>query len=120
MKKTEFEKSTTFNLNESVDYSKDSIVSKTILNKPTGTLTLFAFDEGQSFSEHTAPFDALIQVIEGNVLITIDKKEFNLSAGEIIIMPANIPHAVFAKKRFKMLLSMMNMFFVVLSQKILY
>jgi len=96
------------NLTELVDYAADSIVSKTILDKPAGTITLFAFDEGQKLSEHTAPYDAVIQVIDGEATITIDGRESQVAAGGIIIMPGNIPHAVAATKRFKMLLTMIR------------
>ena len=91
-----------------VAYAQDSIVSKTILDKPAGTLTLFAFDKGQKLSTHTAPYDAVVQVIDGEALITIDTDDKTLSAGDIIIMPANVPHAVNAKEKFKMLLTMVR------------
>lgn len=95
-------------LNTAIEYSQGSIVSKTILEKKTGTITLFAFDEGQNLSEHTAPFDALVLIVEGEGEIIIDKKSIDLGSGQMIIMPANIPHAVNAKKRFKMLLIMIK------------
>ena len=91
-----------------VEYAADSIVSKTILDKPAGTITLFAFDKGQKLSEHTAPYDAVVQVIDGAGMITIDGKDINVSAGQIIVMPGNIPHAVKANERFKMLLTMIK------------
>ncbi len=91
-----------------IDYANGSIVSKTILDKPVGTITLFAFDKGQKLSEHTAPYDAVVQVIEGDANLTIDNKDMQVSAGQIIIMPANIPHAVTAKEKFKMLLTMIR------------
>ncbi len=91
-----------------VEYAADSIVSKTILDKPTGTITLFAFDKGQKLSEHTAPYDAVVQVIDGAGMITIDGKDINVSAGQIIVMPGNIRHAVKANERFKMLLTMIR------------
>ena len=91
-----------------VEYAADSIVSKTILDKPVGTITLFAFDKGQKLSEHTAPYDAVVQVIDGHAQLTIDGKEVQAHAGQIIIMPAAIPHAVDAKERFKMLLTMIR------------
>lgn len=96
------------NLKDSIRYAKDSIVSRTILDKKTGTLTLFAFAAGQALSEHTAPFDAIIQVLDGQAQIKIAGKVHKLSAGELIIMPANIPHAVKALKKFKMLLTMIR------------
>lgn len=91
-----------------IDYSADSIVSKTILDKPAGTVTLFAFDKGQKLSEHTTHYDAIVQVAEGEATITIAGEEKQVSAGEIIIMPANVPHAVSADKKFKMLLTMIR------------
>jgi quercetin dioxygenase-like cupin family protein len=108
MEKKEFEKATPFVFNELVQYAPDSIISRTILNKQTGTITLFAFDKGQSLSEHTAPFDALIQIAEGTGIILINGNEFKLEAGQSIIMPANIPHAVQAIEKFKMLLTMIR------------
>ncbi len=104
----EFERSKVFGLNSSVDYSEGAVVSKTVLKKETGNITLFAFEEGQALSEHTAPFDALVQVIDGTGEIVIDKKAYVLKAGEFIIMPAHIPHAVNARKRFKMMLVMIR------------
>ena len=91
-----------------VEYASDSIVSKTILDKPVGTITLFAFDKGQKLSEHTSPYDAVVQVIDGQGLLTIGGKDVEVLAGEIIIMPANVPHAVVAEERFKMLLTMIR------------
>lgn len=96
------------NLVDLVDYQKDSVVSKTLVNKPAGTITLFAFDEGQSLSEHTAPFDALIYVMDGEGEVIIDGKSNQLLAGEIILMPANVPHAVKALQKFKMMLIMVK------------
>jgi len=91
-----------------VEYSKDSIVSKTILDKSAGTITLFAFDKGQKLSEHTAPYDAVVQVLDGRSQLTIDGEEKQVTAGEIIIMPGNVPHAVTAQEKFKMLLTMIR------------
>ena len=96
------------NLDGLIDYAADSIVSKTILDKPVGTITLFAFDEGQKLSEHTAPYDAVVQVIDGRAELTIGGKQVAVSAGEVVIMPGNVPHAVTAQKRFKMLLTMIR------------
>lgn len=90
------------------EYSNDSIVSKTIIDKPAGTITLFAFDKGQSLSEHTAPYDAVVEVVQGRVRLTIGSVEKEICGGEIIIMPANVPHSVFAVERFKMLLTMIR------------
>jgi quercetin dioxygenase-like cupin family protein len=91
-----------------VEYSKDSIVSKTILDKSAGTITLFAFDKGQKLSEHTAPYDAVVQVLDGRSQLTIDGKDKHVTTGEIIIMPGNVPHAVTAQEKFKMLLTMIR------------
>ncbi len=91
-----------------VDYAADSIVSKTILDKPVGTITLFAFDRGQKLSEHTAPYDAVVQVVDGSARLTIGGEDVKALAGEIIIMPANVPHAIAAEEKFKMLLTMIR------------
>jgi quercetin dioxygenase-like cupin family protein len=91
-----------------IDYADDSIVSKTIIDKPVGTITLFAFDKGQKLSEHTAPYDAVVQIIDGSADITIGGKLTTVCAGQIIVMPANIPHAVVAKEKFKMMLIMIR------------
>ena len=91
-----------------VEYCADSIVSKTIIDKPAGTITLFAFDAGQRLSEHTVPYDAIVQVVDVAGEITIDGKQINVTDGQIIIMPANVPHAVTANEKFKMLLIMVR------------
>ena len=91
-----------------VEYSPDSIVSKTIIDKSVGTVTLFAFDAGQGLSEHQAPYDALAAIVEGSAILTIGGKKIKAAAGEIVIMPAEIRHAVQAKERFKMLLTMIR------------
>ena len=91
-----------------VEYSKDSIVSKTMLDKSAGTITLFAFDKGQKLSEHTTPYDAVVQVLDGHSQLTIDGQDKHVTAGEIIIMPGNVPHAVTAQEKFKMLLTMIR------------
>jgi len=91
-----------------VDYQAGSVVSKTLIDKKTGTVTLFAFDAGQGLSEHTAPFDALAQIIDGEADISISGRPFHLSQGQLIIMPANEPHALKATKRFKMMLVMIK------------
>ncbi len=96
------------NFANEIDYPENGIVSKRLIEKTTGNISLFAFDEGQKLSEHTAPFDAMVQVIEGDAIISIRQEAFNLKAGDSIIMPANIPHAVLATKRFKMLLTMIK------------
>lgn len=93
---------------ELVEYSKDSIVSKTILNKRAGTITLFAFDKGQKLSEHTSPYDAVVQILDGRANLRIDSEEKEVPPGHIIIMPGNVPHAVCANEEFKMLLTMIR------------
>ena len=98
----------TANLMDLVNYQDGSIVSKEIVKKDTGTVTLFAFDKGQKLSEHQAPFDAVVQVIDGTARVTIAGEDTNVAAGSIIIMPANIPHAVSADEKFKMLLIMIR------------
>ncbi len=95
-------------LKDYIQYSPQSVVSKTLKENPAGTITLFAFDAGQGLSEHSAPFDAVIQVIEGEGVFTIGGEEHNLKAGQFIIMPANVPHAVKATGKFKMLLTMLR------------
>ncbi len=91
-----------------VEYQTGSIVSREVYRTEAGTLTLFAFDEGQGLSTHTAPFDAFVQVLDGESKITIDNDEFICKKGDLILMPAGHPHAVYAIKRFKMLLTMMR------------
>ena len=91
-----------------VSYQGDSVVSRTMIDRNTGTLTLFAFDEGQGLSEHTAPFDALVHVIDGEAEVMISGKSLKLIEGEMVIMPANQPHALKATKRFKMMLVMIK------------
>lgn len=93
---------------DSVDYQKGSVVSKTLIDKKTGTITLFAFDAGQGLSEHVAPFDALASLLDGEAEITISGKPFHLGEGEMIIMPANKPHALKAIRKFKMMLVMIR------------
>lgn len=93
---------------ELADYQEGSVVSRTIINKKTGTVTFFAFDEGQGLSEHTAPFDALVYILDGEAEITISGKPVKVSEGEMLIMPANQPHALKAVKRFKMVLTMVR------------
>ncbi len=91
-----------------ISYQKASVVSRTIIDKREGTITLFAFDEGQGLSEHTAPFDAMVYVIDGNAEITISGKTHVVTVGEMVIMPANEPHALKATQKFKMLLVMIK------------
>ena len=89
-------------------YQDGAVVSRTLVKRGGGTVTLFAFDEGQSLSEHTAPFDAIAHVLEGEALITIAGVPLTVPAGDIVLMPANQPHAVAAPMRFKMLLTMIR------------
>ncbi len=91
-----------------IDYQGGSVVSRAIIDKEVGTVTLFAFDEGQGLSEHTAPYDAMVYVLEGEAKVTISEKAIMVKHGEIVIMPANQPHALFAVSRFKMLLTMIR------------
>ena len=89
-------------------YQDGAVVSRTLLKRGGGTVTLFAFDEGQALSEHTAPFDAIAQVLEGEALITIAGTPITVRSGEMVLMPANQPHAVNAPVRFKMLLTLLR------------
>ena len=91
-----------------VEYAANSIVSKTILDRPAGTITLFAFDQGQQLSEHTAPYDAVVQIVDGTAQLTIGGVVVMASAGEIAIMPANVPHSVIAVEKLKMMLTMIR------------
>ena len=93
---------------ELVNYQEGAVVSREIVKKPTGNVTVFAFDEGQGLSEHTAPFDALVQVLEGEVEIMISGESHRLSNGEMILMPAGERHALKALSRFKMILTMIR------------
>lgn len=93
---------------ELLDYQEGAVVSREILKKNTGGVTLFSFDQGEGLSEHTAPFDAMIYVLDGKVEVTISGKPYNLSQGDTIIMPANKPHSLKAIEKFKMLLIMIR------------
>ena len=95
-------------LKDSVSYERDSIVSQAMINRKAGTVTLFAFDRGQGLSEHTAPFDSLISIMDGEALISIEKKFFRVSRSQSIILPAGKLHSVKAAKRFKMMLVMIK------------
>ncbi len=97
-----------FQVAESVSYSAQAVVSKAVLKKETGNVTLFAFEKGEGLSEHTAPFDAMVHILDGTSEIKIGGKLHVLIAGEAIIMPANIPHALKAIERFKMMLIMIK------------
>ncbi len=100
--------SQTHQLQTLIDFSTDAVVSRTLLKKQAGTVTLFAFDRGQELSEHTAPFDAIVQVLDGEVELTIGGIAVLAKAGEVVLMPANIPHALKASSRIKMLLTMIK------------
>jgi quercetin dioxygenase-like cupin family protein len=108
MIKNEFSRSQTFSFSDSIEYSEGGIVSKTVIRKAKGNVSLFAFDKGEGLSEHTAPFDALVQIIDGKAEITIDSQAYYLNEGESIILPANVPHALSAIERFKMILTMIK------------
>lgn len=96
------------NLSDLIEYQESAVVSRTIIDKPTGTVTIFAFDQNEGLSEHTAPYDAMVYAIEGEVQVTIAGKPVQLKQGEMTIMPANKPHALTAKTKFKMLLVMIK------------
>ncbi len=104
----EVEKSKVLRFDELIDYQEGSVVSREIIRKKTGTVTIFAFDEGEGLSEHTAPFDALVYVLDGKVEITISGKSHVLKKGDMIIMPADEPHALKALQKFKMILTMIR------------
>lgn len=108
MSETEIYKAKALDIKTLVEYSADSIVSKTLIDTKAGTITLFAFDLGQGLSEHTAPYDAIVEIIDGDAEITIGGNAIRASAGNVVVMPANIPHALKAIKRFKMLLTMIR------------
>ncbi len=96
------------NLVNLIDYQEGSVVSRTLIDKKVGTLTLFAFDEGQGLSEHTAPFDAFIYILDGEAEVIISSKAHSVDAGEMIIMPADEPHSLKALEKFKMMLVMIR------------
>ena len=104
----EFKKGKTFSYQESITYAEKAVVSKHILKKETGNISLFAFDKGEGLSEHTAPFDALVYIVDGTADIQIDGVSNILKAGDNIIMPAHIPHALKAVEQFKMVLTMLK------------
>lgn len=91
-----------------IEYQTGSIVSRTLIDKKAGTVTLFAFDEGQGLSEHTAPFDALVNILDGEAIVIISSKPLTVKQGEMVIMPASKPHALRASVRFKMMLTMIR------------
>ncbi len=108
MEKGIFEHSNVFRFPEKVDYSPEGIISKRVIDRPVGTVTLFSFDKDQRLSTHSAPYDAMLQVIEGSAEIVINDVPFSLGTGDTIIMPAGIPHAVTATEKFKMVLTMIK------------
>jgi quercetin dioxygenase-like cupin family protein len=108
MEKALFEHSNVFRFPEKVDYSSEGIISKRVIDRPVGTVTLFSFDKGQRLSTHSAPYDAMLQVIEGRGEVTINDVLHSLDTGDTIIMPAGIPHAVNATEKFKMVLTMIK------------
>ena len=108
METNEFKKAEVFSFADEVNYAQGAIVSKTIVKKDSGNVSLFAFDKGEGLSEHTAPFDALVQIVDGIAEILINNKPFIVKSGESIIMPANIPHALKATEKFKMILTMIK------------
>jgi quercetin dioxygenase-like cupin family protein len=97
-----------FSLDKHINYQEGSVVSKEVFKNQSGTVTLFAFDQGQGLSEHKTPYEALVYIVDGEAQITLSGKLNEVKAGEIIQMPAGQPHALHAKKRFKMLLTMMK------------
>ncbi|MDX1798827.1 MAG: cupin domain-containing protein [Candidatus Lokiarchaeia archaeon] len=101
-------KKSILNLNSLLDYQEGSVVSRALINKDVGTVTLFSFDKGESLSEHTAPFDALVYIFNGKAEIIISKEKFILKSSQMIIMPANEPHALKAIEKFKMMLIMIK------------
>lgn len=102
------EKGKAFHLDKSVSYAAQAVVSKTVIKRDTGTVTLFAFAKGEGLSTHSAPFDAMVYIVDGSAKITIGGTVHELTAGESIIMPANIAHALHATENFKMMLIMIK------------
>jgi quercetin dioxygenase-like cupin family protein len=101
-------KAKSINIENLIDYQENSVVSREIIRKETGTVTIFAFDKGEGLSEHTAPFDAMVQIVDGTAEINISGKKNVVEKGELIIMPGNIPHSLNAVKKFKMILTMIR------------
>ncbi len=108
MAKNEFDKGVKFSFNESISYNENAVVSKHILKKSNGNISLFAFDKGEGLSEHSTPFDALVYIVDGKADIIIDGKSNILEANDSIVMPANVPHALKAVESFKMVLTMIK------------
>ena len=103
-----FKKGIVLHLASLVEYSEGGIISKQLIKSSAGNITLFSFDKGEGLSEHSAPFDALVQVLEGSANIVVNGQVFTVNAGESIVFPANAPHALTAIERFKMLLTMIK------------
>ncbi len=104
----EFKKGEKFSYSNEINYAEKAIVSKHVLKNASGNISLFAFDKGEGLSEHTAPFDAIVHIVNGKADVIIDGNSNILKAGEVIIMPANIPHALTAVEKFKMVLTMLK------------
>ena len=103
-----FQKGKSMSLADMIEYSAEGVISKQVLKSKAGNITLFSFDKGQGLSEHEAPFDAMVQILDGKAKIIIDGKPLTLKTGQSVIMPANIPHALSAPEKFKMLLTMIK------------
>lgn len=103
-----FEKGIVLDMSGMIEYAAGGVISKQVLKNDSGNITLFSFDKGQGLSEHTAPFDAVVEILDGEAEITIAGKRLSLTAGQSVIMPADIPHALLAKQPFKMLLTMIK------------
>ncbi len=103
-----FKKGTILDFEKLINYSAGGVISKQVLKNEAGNVTLFSFDKGQGLSEQTAPFDAMVQILDGEAVITVGGKPFKMTQGETIIMPANVTHALFATEQFKMLLTMIK------------
>lgn len=108
MSTNEFIKAEKFSYDTSITYAQEAVVSKHVLKKENGNISLFAFDKGEGLSEHTTPFDAVVQIVDGKAEIIIEGNSHILVSGETIVMPANIPHALKAVERFKMVLTMIK------------
>lgn len=105
---TKFEKGKAIDLTAMIDYADGGVVSKELIHNPGGSITLFSFDAGQGLSEHTAPFDAMIQVLDGAMELTVEGKLHNLTAGQALVIPMGASHSVNAAQRFKMLITMIK------------
>ncbi len=108
MNTNEFEKAKAISLNDSVEYSQGGIVSKTVIKRETGNISVFSFDKGEGLTEHTSPFDAVIVGLDGQGEVTIGGKPNKIEPGQLIIMPRNVPHSVYAREKFKMMLVMIR------------